>query len=161
MTTHIVKTMDSHYAAILANQKRFEALPNERDYQKGDTLYIEEVAKNEEGKFAHTGRVLKAVVSHVSSTMQREGVVVVGFIPVPPDESMKKNASVEPSTVPGTAGPTTPAKAVRKIAKDQSSKASDKSRKSANGSSRAKPVPKGSGKDVRGSKKAGVSKSRK
>lgn len=157
MTTHIVKTLDTHYDAILANQKRFEVLPNERDYQKGDTLYIEEVEKVD-GKFKHTGRVLKAVVSYVSSMMQREGVVVVGFIPVPPDESMKKNASVEPSSVPSE---NAPAKAVRKPAKKASSKSSAKPRKSADGKSRSRSVPKGAGKNVSGSKKAGAAKSRK
>lgn len=81
-STHYIKITKPHFEAVLDGSKRAEIRQNDRGYQKGDTLFLEEVEVVEVGKLEHTGRVIKATASYVTNYLQKEGVVVISIIPV-------------------------------------------------------------------------------
>ncbi len=98
MATHTLKIRPEYFEAILDGTKRFEIRKNDRGYQKGDIVYLEEIEQIGEA-FRHTGRVCKGMVGYVTNFMQKEDVVVFTFIPLPADDSMKGAEHVDATTV--------------------------------------------------------------
>lgn len=83
MREHYIKITKHHYEAVLDGTKRAEIRNNDREYQKGDLLYLEEVEiEQPSGVPKHTGRVIKATASYVTNYLQKDGIVVISIVPL-------------------------------------------------------------------------------
>ena len=72
---HRLKTAIIFFEAVAAHQKQFEIRKNDRDFQVGDLIVLEEI--NKEGM--HTGRGLTRKIMYMTSFKQQEGYVVLGL----------------------------------------------------------------------------------
>jgi ASC-1-like (ASCH) protein len=73
---HNLKIRKPYYDAVKAGIKRFEIRNNNRGYQKGDEITLEEI--NTAG--IRTGAAnIEAVITYVSNFHQKENWVVFGF----------------------------------------------------------------------------------
>lgn len=80
MSTHYIKITKPHFDNVLDGTKRAEIRNNDRGYQKGDNLVLEEVQATADGKgLEHTGRVIEAIATYVTNYMQKENVVVISI----------------------------------------------------------------------------------
>lgn len=78
MTQHTIKIEDQFFDAVLSGNKTFEIRFNDRGYQKGDKVLLEEI-----NSFHHgcTGRSLRVEITYVTSYQQRDNYVVFAFKP--------------------------------------------------------------------------------
>lgn len=60
-TTHELKTINPHFAEVWLGHKTFEFRVNDRDFRKGDTLYLREWEDDD----YYTGRAVRAKVTHI------------------------------------------------------------------------------------------------
>lgn len=93
MQTHYLKITPHAFEAVLDGTKTCEVRKNDRAFQKGDIAYLEEIKIVEpvitQPQYAHTGRVIKIEMTHVTNFMQKEDVVVISFKKLPRDKGMK------------------------------------------------------------------------
>lgn len=71
---HDLKISSEYYGAVVSGEKRFEIRRNDRAYQVGDVLRLQEY-KNDE----YTGFVYEAEITYITDYAQREGYVVLGL----------------------------------------------------------------------------------
>lgn len=76
MAEHVLKSWPEHFADVASGEKRAEVRKNDRGYEKGDILVLQEYSP--EGH-AYTGRSLRVRVTHVTTFQQRMNYVVVSF----------------------------------------------------------------------------------
>lgn len=72
---HRLKLSDKFYEAVRTWKKNFEIRKNDRDFQVGDLVVLEEIDKD--GR--HTGRGLTRKIMYITSFHQQEGFVVMGM----------------------------------------------------------------------------------
>lgn len=84
--THYLKTWPRYYERVLAREKTFEIRRNDRDYQTGDHLVLQEWRPAEipgargEPAGEYTGRAIGATVSYVyAGPGVEDGYVVLGL----------------------------------------------------------------------------------
>lgn len=66
MTEHALKTWPVFFDDVLSGRKTFEVRKNDRNFQEGDTLLLEEWAPDAYGPSgAYTGRKMRVVVRSV------------------------------------------------------------------------------------------------
>lgn len=77
---HQLKTQKQYFDAILSGAKTFEARENDRDFQVGDFLALNEV-QGQEG--IYTGRCCIVRVTYILSDWQytKQGFVIMAFEP--------------------------------------------------------------------------------
>ena len=73
MKHHNLKIEKPYFDRVHDGSKRFEIRFNDRDFQKGDTIKLQEI----EG--GYTGREFHGLITYVTSFRQHEGWVVFGF----------------------------------------------------------------------------------
>lgn len=75
---HYLKTWKPFFQDVKSGMKQFEVRKNDRDYQVGDTLILNEVDQNTE---KHTGDwVAKSVVYKLDDTrFVKEGFIILGL----------------------------------------------------------------------------------
>lgn len=71
---HEIKILPEYYQPVLDQRKSFEVRKNDRDYQPGDFILL-----NEFDGTKFTGRLSRAQILYVSDYQQTEGYVVFGF----------------------------------------------------------------------------------
>jgi hypothetical protein len=75
--THSLKTWPAFYQAMLDDEKPFEARFNDRSFQKGDVLHLQEWDQDTQ---QYTGRECKKLVTYVLSGWGvQAGHVVMGL----------------------------------------------------------------------------------
>ena len=65
MKSHHIKIHQRYFYDVCVGKKPFEFRKNDRDYREGDCVFLEEVAKNEDGELEYTGRVCIVIIKHV------------------------------------------------------------------------------------------------
>ncbi|MBA3925530.1 DUF3850 domain-containing protein [Listeria rustica] len=87
LRVHELKILKQHFEEICTERKRFETRYNDRDYKRGDVLYLREIEpRNTLFDYADnadlpnfTGREMLVIVDFVSDALQREGYVGMNF----------------------------------------------------------------------------------
>ncbi|MCB5951077.1 DUF3850 domain-containing protein [Enterococcus sp. BWT-B8] len=72
---HELKIDTEYFEAVLNEKKNFEIRFNDRNFQIGDTIILQEITKDRE----FTGRELTATISYITDFEQKEGFVVFSF----------------------------------------------------------------------------------
>jgi ASC-1-like (ASCH) protein len=70
---HNLKTLPPYFDDVKSGKKNFELRRNDRDFQEGDTLILEEYNPCNE-LFGYTGRVVQAKVSYVLKNCSKYGL---------------------------------------------------------------------------------------
>lgn len=80
MKTHELKIMPEYYEAVVSGKKTFEIRYNDRDYNVGDLLILQE-CKKENDQEHYTGRCELAIVTYIldEQTSLREGYIAMGI----------------------------------------------------------------------------------
>lgn len=80
MMKHELKIDKPYFEAVLSGDKIFEIRFNDRGFQKGDEIILNEIYKGIAGyKNMETGRRWKGVITYVSNYMQQDNYVVFGI----------------------------------------------------------------------------------
>ena len=74
---HEIKIEQQYYARIISREKLFEIRFNDRDYQKGDEVILNEIYSDTKHV---TGRKLHAVIGFVCTYQQKIGHVVFSLL---------------------------------------------------------------------------------
>ena len=81
--THELKTLPEYFQRILSGEKNFEVRKNDRGFQKGDTVILQEYdPKIAYELHSYTGREIKAEIGFVLSEYQKEGYLTFSLINV-------------------------------------------------------------------------------
>lgn len=103
VAVHSLKTWPQYFERVQAGEKTFEIRKNDRGFQRGDLLLLQEWNPEVMKDFrvggtpnAYTGRELYMRVTYVTTFEQKEGFVVMGIRP-PNDQAM---ASADEKTPP-------------------------------------------------------------
>lgn len=78
MTTHLIKTEKSYFKAVKEGRKTFEIRQNDRGYQAGDKVILEELNNLN----LTTGERIKADIGYVIGYKQQENYVVFSLLNV-------------------------------------------------------------------------------
>lgn len=91
MTTHHLKTWPEYFQAVADGRKPFEVRRDDRDFQDGDTLVLQEY---DEG---YTGASLRASVSYVlrSPLFVKSGYAILGLQHVAPEPAQRVSGAEE------------------------------------------------------------------
>ncbi|EGO2621298.1 DUF3850 domain-containing protein [Enterococcus faecalis] len=73
-TIHEFKILPEYFEAVVSGNKRFEIRKNDRNYQKGDILRLNEY---QDGQY--TGDVHVAEITYITDYAQQDGYVVLGI----------------------------------------------------------------------------------
>lgn len=73
---HYLKIQPKYFEDVLSRRKKFEIRYNDRNFQEGDTLILQEF--NDKCQF--TGRSLSAQVNYITDFQQKPGYVVLGIL---------------------------------------------------------------------------------
>lgn len=73
-TIHELKILPEYFEAVVSGDKRFEIRKNDRNYQKGDILRLNEY---QDGQY--TGDVHVVEITYITDYAQQEGYVVLGI----------------------------------------------------------------------------------
>lgn len=76
---HELKIEESYFEAVQSGDKTFEIRYNDRGFQKGDIVVLEEVSGH---SCNYTGRKLTRQISYVSNYSQKDNWVVFGIIEI-------------------------------------------------------------------------------
>jgi Domain of unknown function (DUF3850) len=74
--THKLKTWTKFYDAVEGGHKRFEIRKNDRGFQVGDTVVLQEWDKEDE---LYTGLEISGEISYITDFEQKPGYVVFGL----------------------------------------------------------------------------------
>ena len=74
--THELKTWSSYYLDVVNRIKRFEIRKNDRNFQVGDFLILQEYNPYTE---SYTGSEVSAQITYMTGFAQQEGYVVLGI----------------------------------------------------------------------------------
>lgn len=77
-TEHELKCNTEYFARVQSGQKTFEIRKNDRDYQVGDILVLQEFL-SDKGEYPDWGSSLRAEIIYMTSFAQKEGYVVLGL----------------------------------------------------------------------------------
>ena len=72
---HEIKIEKQYFEAVIARDKTFEIRYNDRDYNVGDKIVLEEIDENKE----YTGRSAVGFITYLTDFMQQEDYVVFSF----------------------------------------------------------------------------------
>lgn len=70
---HDLKSWPEHFAPLMARTKNFEIRYNDRDFQAGDSVTLQEYLPDE-GRY--TGNALSGIIGYIDDFEQKEGYVV-------------------------------------------------------------------------------------
>lgn len=73
-TIHELKILPEYFEAVVSGDKRFEIRKNDRNYEKGDILRLNEY---QDGQY--TGDVHVAEITYITDYAQQDGYVVLGI----------------------------------------------------------------------------------
>ncbi|MDB1613993.1 DUF3850 domain-containing protein [Enterococcus faecalis] len=73
-TIHELKILPEYFEAVVSGNKRFEIRKNDRNYQKGDILRLNEY---QDGQY--TGDVHVAEITYITNYAQQAGYIVLGI----------------------------------------------------------------------------------
>ncbi|MBO0451158.1 DUF3850 domain-containing protein [Candidatus Enterococcus murrayae] len=73
--THKLKISEEYYIAVENKEKKFEIRFNDRNFQVGDRILLQEITENKD----YTGREISGVITYITKYEQKEGFVVFGF----------------------------------------------------------------------------------
>ncbi|MGL9969451.1 DUF3850 domain-containing protein [Enterococcus sp. DIV1420a] len=73
-TIHELKILPEYFEAVVSGNKRFEIRKNDRNYQKGDILRLNEYQYGQ-----YTGNVNIAEITYITDYAQQDGYVVLGI----------------------------------------------------------------------------------
>ena len=77
MNLHSLKIRPAYYEAVASRKKSFEIRYNDRDFQVGDMLLLQEfIPETEE----YTGRVLFRKVTYMTDYAQKDNYVVMSIV---------------------------------------------------------------------------------
>lgn len=90
MMIHNLKSKPEYFHAVWDNKKTFEIRNNDRNFEVGDFLILQEWAQvdshpwqlrsvYDDPKFGHSGGIILARVTYVTNFEQKEGYVVLGM----------------------------------------------------------------------------------
>jgi len=88
---HALKTLPEFFIDLLAKRKTFEIRNNDRNYQIGDLLVLEEWSS----QTGYTGRSENRFISYITEYSQKEGYCVLGFKPEEVRELGQQSASAD------------------------------------------------------------------
>ncbi|EGR4076000.1 DUF3850 domain-containing protein [Vibrio fluvialis] len=74
-TVHELKILPEYFALQLSGEKRFEVRHNDRDFQIGDTLIL-----NEWDGESYTGRCITVVITCMLTAEQFDGIIDPQFV---------------------------------------------------------------------------------
>ncbi|AKG88281.1 DUF3850 domain-containing protein [Listeria monocytogenes] len=74
--THELKIAPEYFEAVTEGRKTFEIRKNDRNFEVGDTLVLQEFDNGE-----YTGREYWEDVVYITDYLQKEGIVVMGTLP--------------------------------------------------------------------------------
>lgn len=99
MAEHVLKSWPEHFADVASGEKRAEVRKNDRGYEKGDILVLQEYSPE---SHSYTGRQIRVRVTHVTTFQQRMNYVVVSFDKEDPSGEGKEGIRVDgPGPAPG------------------------------------------------------------
>lgn len=75
-TEHYLKTWPLYFAAVWRGQKQFEVRKNDRNFQKGDVLILEEWDPDTK---EYCGRSVRAIVTYVLENSEDFNFMAPGF----------------------------------------------------------------------------------
>ena len=75
--THEIKIDRQYYTRVLSREKLFDIRYDDRGYQKGDEVILNEIYSDTKHE---TGRKLYAIIGFVCSYQQKEGFVVFSLL---------------------------------------------------------------------------------
>ncbi|KON86595.1 RNA-binding protein [Sporosarcina globispora] len=76
--THKLKILPKYFEPVAKGIKNFEIRKNDREFEIGDNLLLQECWNDPEGP-TYTGRVLERKVIYISDYEQKENYVVLGI----------------------------------------------------------------------------------
>ncbi len=76
MVEHKLKTSPKFFQVIDNGQKTFEIRKNDRNFQVGDVVILQEFTSSKK----YTGRQLIITITYVTNYQQKKGYVVFGFV---------------------------------------------------------------------------------
>jgi len=79
MNIHHLKTLPQFFGPIIDGKKTFEVRYNDRAYEIGDILVLEEYDHDKEGNGFHTGRSISVTVTYMTDYGQQPGWVVMAI----------------------------------------------------------------------------------
>ena len=84
MKTHRLKIESTYFDKVIDGSKRFEIRFNDRDYEVGDILILNEVEKSALGNWGYTGRDYSVKVTYLTDFPAglRENYVAMSILPL-------------------------------------------------------------------------------
>lgn len=79
---HSLKIQSKYFADVVSGLKTFEIRKNDRDYEVGDILELEEI----DSDFEYTGNSHYVQVTYITDYAQQDGYVAMGIAPVEEEE---------------------------------------------------------------------------
>ena len=83
---HYLKIEAQYFEAALDNSKLFEIRENDRGFQRGDAVILEEIIVNRDNPYDEknkkTGRQIGGVITYVTNYLQQSSIVVFGYAKV-------------------------------------------------------------------------------
>ena len=74
---HELKIESSYFEAVKSGDKTFEIRRNDRDFQKGDKVVLQEVTGDH--LYGYTGNEIEVIIKYVTNYEQKGNYVVFGF----------------------------------------------------------------------------------
>jgi hypothetical protein len=75
MNTHRIKTLSPYFRDVKSGRKNFELRKNDRDYQIGDIVILEEWIPDEIFTGGYTGQVLAMRIKYILSNCEEFGLI--------------------------------------------------------------------------------------
>ena len=78
-SVHFLKTWPDYFDAVEDGRKTFEIRKNDRNFQVGDTLVLEEFVPIARDRGYYTGRKISVCITYMTDFDQKNGNVVLGI----------------------------------------------------------------------------------
>lgn len=78
---HTLKIQSKYFVDVISGLKTFEIRKNDRDYEIGDVLELEEIDTD----FEYTGGSCYREVTYITDYAQQDGYIVMGIVPIKED----------------------------------------------------------------------------
>lgn len=79
--THELKIKHEYFEDVISGRKKFEIRKNDRDYEVGDILRLNEIA-DEDGNCYYTGDCYIVKITYITDYAQQDDYVVMGIEPI-------------------------------------------------------------------------------